>query len=174
MIGNLGLNSGLHYADFIVELARLTGCETYLELGIYSGTTLDKIRPYVKRAIGVDTQDIRTNKTGEFFQGTTDAFFEKFHDPIDMVFIDADHSFESVKRDFEHSLELLTTRGIMIFHDVDPIEPWLMNSGYCGDTYKIVDYIQGTHSSMNIVCLPITEAGLAIVNRKQDRRVLSL
>lgn len=41
--------------------------------------------------------------------------FEDF--PFNMIFIDGDHSYEMVKRDFDFSSKLLAPNGIMVFHD---------------------------------------------------------
>ena len=45
--------------------------------------------------------------------------------------------------------------------------------GYCNDCYKITDYITLNHPELEMVTLPCTEAGLTIVKRKKDRRVLN-
>jgi predicted O-methyltransferase YrrM len=43
---------------------------------------------------------------------------EFFKQPIDMLFIDGDHTYEGVKRDFELYRPLLKPGGIIAFHDV--------------------------------------------------------
>ena len=37
---------------------------------------------------------------------------------FDFIFIDGDHSYAGVKRDYESSLPYLSENGLMIFHDV--------------------------------------------------------
>ncbi|GBD03455.1 hypothetical protein HRbin19_00741 [bacterium HR19] len=39
---------------------------------------------------------------------------------IDLLFIDGDHSYEGVKRDFEMYSELVAEGGIIVFHDIVP------------------------------------------------------
>jgi predicted O-methyltransferase YrrM len=173
MIGHIRRLEGHFYADLIVQIVKLTGCETYLELGTYYGNTVEKIFPLVKRCICVDVVDVRTVKLGEFYQTTTDKFFEYFRDMIDVGFIDADHHYESVKRDFDHAIKLLNRHGIIILHDTDPIDKASTDFSLCGDVYKVVDYIQGTYPELNVITLPISDMGLTIVNRKQDRRVFT-
>jgi predicted O-methyltransferase YrrM len=175
MIGHIRRPDGHFYADLIVQLVKLTGCETYLELGTYFGNTIQKIAPLVKRCVCVDVVDMRMDKTiGEFYNTTTDKFFEYFHDRVDVIFIDADHHYESVKRDFDHSVQLLNKNGIVILHDTDPIDQATTAFNLCGDVYKVVDYIQETYPDVfNMITLPINDMGLTIVNRKIDRRVLS-
>ncbi|KKQ27206.1 MAG: Group 1 glycosyl transferase [Candidatus Magasanikbacteria bacterium GW2011_GWC2_37_14] len=50
---------------------------------------------------------------------------------IDFIFIDGDHRYEAVKKDYEDWLPLLSTNGIMAFHDS-------ANNGYEGPT-KLVE-----------------------------------
>ena len=44
----------------------------------------------------------------------------EFCNKFDIIFIDADHSYNGVKRDFELYKELLSDRGVILFHDIDP------------------------------------------------------
>lgn len=157
----------------LASIIKYTNCKTYLELGVYDGNTFQTIVPIVDRAIGVDIQDKRTQKKGEFYEMTTDIFFQQFTDTVDIIFIDADHNVNSAIRDFENSLKILNKYGIIFLHDTDPMEKMLLQPGYCNDCYKIVDYIISSHPELNIITLPLTQAGLSIVTRKQDRRVLN-
>ncbi|MBA7660163.1 hypothetical protein ES703_68162 [subsurface metagenome] len=42
---------------------------------------------------------------------------------IDFLFIDGDHSYEGVKKDFEMYSSLVTKNGIISFHDIVPHPP---------------------------------------------------
>jgi predicted O-methyltransferase YrrM len=118
--------------------------------------------------VGVDVVDMNLN--GEIYIEDTDTFFTHFKENIDMAFIDADHRFESAKRDFMNCFNLLSPGGIIILHDTDPEKDELFSSGYCGDSYKIVDYLENEFLGINILTLPLTEAGLSIVTKKSDTR----
>lgn len=155
---------------FIQNLVKLTNCQTYLELGVHNGVCFQTIVPLVKRAIGVDIMDLRTIKVGEFYTMPTDDFFKNFDDMADIIFIDADHKYDSVVKDFENSLKVLNKNGVILLHDTDPQEKFLLAPEYCNDCYKIVNYIQENHPELNIVTLPLTIAGLSIVMRKNERR----
>lgn len=171
-MNNLFAYGKAHHSDFIIQLIKSVNCKNYLELGIYDGDTLSRVSPFVNRAIGVDIKDIRKNKSsGEFYLSNTDEFFKTFNDKMDVIFIDADHNVESVKRDFINSLNILNEFGIIILHDTDPIEKKLISPFYCGDSYKIIDWIRKEFPLLNVFTLPISEAGLTIINRSQDRRV---
>jgi predicted O-methyltransferase YrrM len=54
--------------------------------------------------------------------------------PIDILFIDADHSYQGFKYDFENFIKLLNTNGVVIFHDV------LVEDGTYGFKFGIKKY----------------------------------
>lgn len=160
-----------NHSHFIAELVKQINCKTYLELGIYDGITLSLVEPFVERIISVDIKDIRRWKIGEFHLETTDSFFEHFKETVDVVFIDADHNFESVKKDFKNSLNLLNKYGMIILHDTDPMEPMYLKPNYCGDSYKMDSWIRENFEDLDVMTLPLTQAGLTLVKRKKDNRV---
>ena len=51
-----------HHSDLVVQLVKSVNCRTYLELGIYDGSTLARVGEFVPRVIGVDIKDLRINK----------------------------------------------------------------------------------------------------------------
>lgn len=53
-----------------------------------------------------------------FFNNTTDNFFKLNNTTYDIIFIDADHSYKGVKKDFENSIKILNENGYIIFHDI--------------------------------------------------------
>ena len=161
----------IKYIDLITELVKQTGCKKYLELGASVGNTLHDVRKYCDRCVGVDITDKRSYFDFDFVMMNTDDFFLQNTEMFDIVFIDADHSFESVKKDFENALLVLSEFGIIIIHDTDPLSKYYVQPGRCGDSYRIVDWIEENHSELNTFTLPILEAGMTIVGRKKDRRV---
>ena len=54
----------------------------------------------------------------KFYNGTTDDFFEKNDEKYDCIFIDADHSYEGVKKDYVNALKSINKNGVLIFHDI--------------------------------------------------------
>jgi hypothetical protein len=167
----IGYNTEVEHTPIIREIVRLMGCETYLELGVLEGKTIREIVPLCKRCIGVDIADIRKFKDFEFHLMTTDSFFSTFDSTADVIFIDADHRFESVKKDFKNALSILNKFGVIILHDTDPIGVNYLKPDLCGDSYKMLDWIKANYYDLNILTLPVSVAGLTIVNRKSDRRV---
>ena len=161
-----------HHSDLIIQLVKSINCQTYLELGIYDGMTMASVAQIVPRVIGVDIKDIRIHKNiGEFHQSTTQEFLNNFNEKVDVIFIDADHSFESVKQDFVSSLKLLNEFGVVILHDTDPISEEYLSELRCGDSYKMIDWLKENYPDMDVLTLPISEAGLTIIRRSNERRV---
>ena len=161
-----------HHSDLIVQLVKSVNCQVYLELGIYDGSTLTKVNAVVPRVIGVDVKDLRNNRMiGEFHLSTTQEYLTNLSHNIDVAFIDADHSFESVKEDFTSVLPFINDLGLIILHDTDPISEKYLDKGYCGDSYKMIDWLKNNHPELDVLTLPVSEAGLTIIKRNSDRRV---
>lgn len=163
-------SDGFDHLPIIYNITKAISCESYLELGLYLGNTINMINTIVPRCVGVDI--IPVDIKGEFFLGTTDEFFEQNIDTFDVIFIDAEHKFESVEKDFNNSLKILNKYGIIFIHDTDPISKEYTTTGYCGDSYRLVDFIN-KRQDLSVITLPILETGMTIVNRKYDRRVLN-
>jgi hypothetical protein len=53
-----------------------------------------------------------------FFNTTTDLFFTENKLYYDCIFIDADHSYDGVSKDFKNALKCINKHGIIIFHDI--------------------------------------------------------
>lgn len=161
-------NVNFDHSNIIYNIAKATGCKSYLELGLYKGNTINLVNRVVSNCVGVDINPVGIN--GKFFLGKTDEFFKLNTDTFDIVFIDADHGFESVKKDFYNTFKILNKYGIIFIHDTDPISREYTVPGYCGDSYRLVDFIN-ERQDLNVITLPILEAGLTMVNRKSDRRI---
>lgn len=159
------------HESFIVSLVKAIEAKSYLELGLYVGDTFLEIEKIVDKAIGVDIKAMFTPKHGMLFIGTTSEFFESNSNTFDLIFIDADHSFESAKIDLVNSLDVLNPYGVIVMHDTDPTKEELLDQSYCGDSYRVVDWIVQSREDLNVVTLPLGDPGLSIVQRKCDRRV---
>lgn len=171
----------MHHSDFIKIIASVYKPKKYIELGLYEGETLTKVLPYVQeKGIGVDmvlSQSVKNINHPKLikFEGKTDSFFaqQSIDEKFDLIFIDADHCFQSVLKDFKNSLNLLTRDGLIILHDTNPIDNKYFDKGYCGDSYKIVPVIENEYKDiLNIFTMPLTEAGLSIITRKNSTRTI--
>ena len=134
-----------------------------------------KVQPFSNKLYGIDLtsnshlEALSVYPNIEMHYKSTNEFFETFSENIDMAFIDADHCYESAKKDFENVLKRLNPGGIILLHDTDPEAEWLINPGYCGDSYKIVKWLE-QNDDVNIITLPLTEAGLSMVTKKNNTR----
>lgn len=155
--------------DIVVKLVELYRPKTYLELGVFFGATFNRIIPLVPRAIGVDLVKRPEIRGGEFYQCSTDDFFARFSDPVDFVFIDSNHHFDNVRRDFINSAMVLAREGVILLHDVDPVTKDLTHPERCGEAYKIIPWVREIGLfSVFVFC---QREGVAIVSRLSDEHV---
>ena len=83
---------------------------------------------------------------------------KEFCSEYDLIFIDGNHTYDAVMRDFELYKELLSPRGFVVFHDIDPEH--VFKDNYGGEVYRFwedLDYgsktnIITTKSSGKITC----------------------
>ena len=162
------------YYPLIAQVVKLTSCKFYLELGASTGFNLNEISKYCNNCVGVDNFDQRTFTNFEFHLKSTNEFFKDFNGHPDIIFIDADHHFDQVKVDFVNSLNCLSEHGIIFLHDTDPVSSNYLHQNACGDSYKTHNWIKENYPELNLITLPITIAGLTMVNRDKDRRVLKI
>lgn len=171
------INNHMHHSDFIALIASIYKPKTYVELGLYEGETFNKVLPHVNRGHGVDMlkkpclEAIAAKPNAYMHYTKTDEFFSYFDQTIDMAFIDADHCATSVLRDFENCFSKLADNGVIFLHDTDPREDGLMIPTRCGDSYKIVPILE-KRNDINIITLPLTEAGLSMVTKKGGTRTM--
>jgi predicted O-methyltransferase YrrM len=132
-----------------------------LEIGTMGSTfwIMSKLSTGKKVSIDIEPRDsvIHHFMYGEdwkFFQGNsqTDEMFDKvknFCPQFDFIFIDGDHTYDGVRKDFEIYKKLLSPRGVICFHDIDPNH--IFAESYAGQVYKFwEDLDEGTKT--NLVC----------------------
>lgn len=118
-----------------------------LEIGSKGSTFFIFSKFSTGKKVAVDIQDNIKNlhhfMFGEdwiFLQGDSQTEemknkIKNFCPEYDFIFIDGDHSYNGVKKDFELYKELLSPRGFVVFHDIDPDHIFKGNLGG-GDVWK--------------------------------------
>jgi hypothetical protein len=164
----------MHHREIIKVILKSYKNPIYLELGLFNGDTWNEVSLLAPSAIGVDivvrSNLIKASKQHKLFTGTTDQFFATLKDfRADVIFIDADHNYKSVKKDFENSLKILNEGGCILLHDTDPSVVEQEAQDRCGDSYRIVDDIE-KNPQINIVTIPHGTDGFSIVKRVGETR----
>lgn len=119
--------------SYLIGLMKDIESKNYLELGVHAGNHFNAIPCQSKMSV-----DIGWSPTHKM---TTDQFFTVIN-PIykwDVIYIDADHYWESVLKDFNNSIKRLNNNGVIFMHDMFPPTEELTEQRYCGDAYKVLD-----------------------------------
>lgn len=78
------------------------------------------------------------HERGNIFQGSSDDFFKQVEFPlIALAFIDGDHIYEQVKKDFWNAYNLVVDNGYIFLHDTYPPNDEYLNPWRCGTVYKL-------------------------------------
>ena len=148
--------------------------KSFLELGVGDGNCVSqKMLNFWQRNVAVDVNEKTLPSPVEFFHGTTDDFFAQNKETFDVIFIDACHAYDYVKRDLFNAIPLLNEGGIIFMHDTDPVNETLLGPSWCGDGCRINPDLQKLEEWDHIT-LPIDIAGLTILRRKNDIRCKNL
>ena len=165
---------GNWHVAFIEHLAAIARPGNYVEFGLYECELFNRITPYANRLIGVDMnvhsgQYMKKSSKAEFWNMTTQEFAHKLKQnpfTIDMIFIDADHSCDSVWNDFWNILPYISPHGLILLHDAHPGEANLIDAGYCGDGYLTIDNLSRQRDEFEMMTLPFSP-GLAICRKRK-------
>ncbi len=117
---------GKQIADRVMlakALAKMIKAKVYMELGVRQGDTINEMIKVVPRCIGVDINkkfQHLYDKRVEFHVNKTDDFCKTWTDTLDMVFIDADHSYQSSYNDFLNYKDFVVDHGFILLHDTCP------------------------------------------------------
>ncbi len=152
------------HTQFLIQLVNSLNVKSYLELGVQKGDTFREIKQIVKQCVGVDIHP----KIDGILNMATDAFFKINTSTFDFIFIDADHTYEQVLKDFVNSMKILNTDGLCVLHDTYPIDQSMMARNLCGTAYQIENDLQN-FKKFEYISLPIGTEGLTLVRKKYRR-----
>lgn len=168
----------MEFRDLMVELVRLFSPHTYVEVGVQRGFTFNTIAAMVPKAVAVDIQDMprvigRPNVEKHVMPSA--QFVAIWKEPIDILFIDADHRKEAVLADFDVLSPFVREgSGLILLHDTHPVQESLLSDRFCSNAWEAAWTIRKNrkYSDFEIVTLPGPWAGMSII-RKAGRRHLS-
>ena len=164
------LSDGVAHSHIIYMLAEKLQVKSYLELGVYDGQTIGQVATIVPYCVGVDIKPFGPIANVLAFVESTDTFIRvNLKTTFDMVFIDADHSYEAVKRDFWGVFTHVKNDGIILLHDTYPESESYTSTGYCGDSYKFAQELHEHKDILESMTLPYSP-GLTIV-RKRTKQI---
>ena len=166
------INKKQEFKALIIELVKLFRPAIYVEIGARFGYVFNAIAPLVRKAIAVDI--IKMDKINKalnvyIYQMTSEQFYpyvKTWEFPIDLLFIDANHTAEAVLADFEAlSPFVCPYSGLILLHDTFPVSERLLENDRCGSAWKIAKLIHEQKKDFEIVTLPGPWAGLSIIRK---------
>jgi predicted O-methyltransferase YrrM len=129
-------NSQVSERELECLLAYAREADVVVEVGCYEGkTTMDLARgargrvyaidPFFRGRLGICYGELiakthrrrRGVRNVEFIRGFSHEVAPKFSSPIDLLFVDADHNYESIKRDWQEWFPKVKPGGVVALHD---------------------------------------------------------
>lgn len=163
--GNLQLQQvPEEYSEFL-NIMRNQNIKTYLELGVgnggsffvnsiflqktasklhcvdniaYRDTHIKQSETKIQKKVDM-LQEMFTDKDIFFHNMSTDDFFDQNKNVFDCIFIDADHSYEGVYKDYKNAMKAIEPNGIIILHDIANTDTGV---------YKLWNEIKKIHTSV--------------------------
>lgn len=164
------LNSKYQRYDIINYLIEKNNFLNYLEIGVFHGENIRKVKAQHKDGVDPGHEGIIAPEVT--YPMSSDNFFDliKGHDEIkyDLIFIDGLHHFDQVDKDITNSLNHLVPNGYIVLHDCNPIsfegqkvprETVVWN----GDVWKSIVNLRLNQSNLDVRVVD-TDFGVGIVN----------
>ena len=89
--------------------------------------------------------------------------------PIDILYIDADHSHEQSLNDFENFASFVIPNGLIIMHDTHPLSVEHEQHKYSGTVYKTAQHIRNNYASeFELMTIPYL-CGISLLRKKGSK-----
>jgi hypothetical protein len=115
----------------VAEVEKLEPGQVYLEVGVDKGKSLHIARAVAKKGVKVFGVDLNIDPKipgTTFLQGDSKLISQGWNIPIDVLFIDGDHSYLGCKIDIESWFPHVKEGGVMLFHDCDESSPGVVQA----------------------------------------------
>ena len=122
--------------------------KSYLELGVSVGESWKLIS--CENKIGVDNNINVANEFDGVIHATTDDYFLNNQNKFDIIYIDALHEKNQVYKDFKNSFNALNDSGIIIFHDINPLDISQTHFNSSGDVFELWIELSNTYKVYTI------------------------
>ena len=111
----------------LVEIGTHIGEATTIFLGFSNFKKIYCVDPFI---ISPYFEELFNKRLSKYFgvrcfpiRKTSEDYVKDFNEPLDMVYIDGDHSYESVQRDLKLWYNKLRANGFLCGHDYSDLEP---------------------------------------------------
>jgi hypothetical protein len=175
----MGGLTGDSYLVFLERLHAFLRPRTYVEIGVWDGTSLRLAQPGTT-AIGIDPFPRITNDLPEHirvFEETSDRFFEHRDmrrelggQTVELAFIDGMHQFEFVLRDFMNLEACSAKNALILIHDCYPRDeassernPAPGADFWTGDVWRALIALRRHRPDLDVVTLPCPPSGVGLV-----------
>lgn len=157
--------SKIHIINYLVEKYNY---KKYLEIGAGDCSTFDKIKIDYKVGIdpNIDSEVILNKKSDVFFKENTEKF--------DIILIDGAHDAGQVYRDFINSLECLTDSGVIVCHNMLPLNEDMQKIPYkggswTGDCWKVFVHLKSNREDLDMFTIDI-DYGISLTKKGNQNK----
>lgn len=164
----------LDRVKIINSIIEKIGAKSYLEIGVENGHTFKQISPKIRVKVGVDPNE----KSVATIKKTSDDYFSTLSSDtfFDVIFIDGLHEAVQVSKDITNALNHLSTNGIIVVHDLNPVSeiyqrvPRVSNI-WNGDVWRSWVELKVMRPTVNAICWNCDEGTGTIQKAKLDNTV---
>lgn len=114
---------------FVPEIQNIPENGLYLEIGVNRGRSFWIAKKVAKPSVeiwGIDELENPNISGTNYIQ--SDSHLVEWDKPIDVLFIDANHSYEDCKQDIEKYSPFVKKGGVILFHDCDETSPGVVQA----------------------------------------------
>lgn len=158
-------------SELINKIIEKNNYKSYLELGLgLTAETFKDVKCEYKYCVDI----VKVFDNLPNFVGTTNSFFEQNTKKYDLIFIDADHSYEAVLLDFMNSVKFLNKGGVILMHDIGPYLLEHTNPWSCGEAYKVFVEIRKNQNYNSFTFRLCDTDCIGIVKISENEDILNL